>query len=325
MFTRKIFNTILLIAALVTPIITNAQTPVELHINHKLSNNSFAFNQAAQNDLGNDFNVTRLEYYISNISIKHDGGMVTNVPNHYILANGSQDVTDALGSYNITSVESISFHIGVDNPVNHADPSLQPSGHPLAPKSPSMHWGWASGYRFVAIEGKSGASLAQTYEIHALGDQHYFQTTVSATGVMKSGKLIIALNADYTQALKGINISSGLIAHGDGADEAKLLGNFRDNVFSAGSPVSVGNINTKNTAIRIYPNPSVNGVASIMFDNAQEQAVVTVTDVQGRVVLYESKPTEKQVVHVRLQSQGLYFVKVQFADGYHATGKLQIQ
>ncbi len=325
MFTKNIYNTILLVAVIFTPVFAIAQTPVELHINHKLSGNSFAFSQAAQNDLGHDFNVTRLEYYISKISIKHDGGMVTNVPSHYILANGSQDVTDALGSHNITSVESVSFHIGVDNPVNHADPSLQPSGHPLAPKSPSMHWGWASGYRFVAIEGKSGTSLAQTYEIHALGDQHYFETTVPATGVIKSGKLIIALNADYTQALKGISMSSGLIAHGDGADEAKLLGNFRDNVFSAGSPVSVSNINTENTAIRIYPNPSVNGEASIMFDNAQEQAVVTVTDVQGRVVLYESKPAEKQVVQVRLQSQGLYFVKVQFADGYHATGKLLIQ
>ncbi len=325
MFTRRIYNVILLIAAFVAPILTNAQTPVELHINHKLSGNSFAFSQAAQNDLGNNFNVTRLEYYISRISIKHDGGMVTNVPNHYILVNGSQNVTDALGSYNITTVESVSFHIGVDTPINHADPTLQPSGHPLAPKSPSMHWGWASGYRFVAIEGKSGASLGQTYEIHALGDQHYFQTTVSATGVMKSGKLIIALNADYTQALKGINISSGLIAHGDGTDEAKLLGNFRDNVFSAGSPVSVSNINTENAAIRIYPNPSVNGVVSIMFDKVHEEAAVTVTDVQGRVVLYESKPAEKQVVQVRLQSQGLYFVKVQYADGYHASGKLLIQ
>jgi hypothetical protein len=325
MFTRKIYNTILLIAAFVTPIITNAQTPVELHISHKLSSNSFAFSQAAQNDLGNDFNVTRLEYYISKISIKHDGGMVTNVPNHYILANGSQNVTDALGSYSITSVESISFHIGIDTPVNHADPSLQPSGHPLAPKSPSMHWGWTAGYRFVAIEGMSGTSLAQTYEIHALGDQHYFETTVPATGVIKSGKLIIALNADYTQALKGINISSGLIAHGDGVDEAKLLGNFRDNVFSTGFPVSVSNVMTKNTTIKIYPNPSVDGVASILFDNVQEEAEITVTDVQGRVVLHKSKPAGMQNVQIKLQSPGLYFVKGQFPDGYQAIHKLLIQ
>ena len=42
-----------------------AQTNINLKINHLLKDKSFAFNQTAQNDLNNNFNVKRLEYYIS--------------------------------------------------------------------------------------------------------------------------------------------------------------------------------------------------------------------------------------------------------------------
>lgn len=313
---------VFLFAAFLTVNAAIAQTPVQLQINHKLSGGNFSFSQASQNDLGNDFNVTRLEYYISKISIKHDGGMTTPVPNHYILANGGQAVIDDLGSFNITNVESISFHIGVDTPVNHADPSLQPSGHPLAPKSPSMHWGWTSGYRFVAMEGKSGSSLNQTYEIHALGDQHYFETTIPATGVMKSGKLVIALNADYTMAIKGINLSSGLIAHGDGTDEAKLLANFRDNVFSAGGTVSIANSNENKSSFSIYPNPSTNGQATMKFEQGSGNADIAVTDISGKTILVTNKTEGNSTVQLKLNKPGLYFVHTKFANGYSAVNKL---
>lgn len=311
-----------LFAACFTFNTAHAQTPVQLHVNHQLGGGNFSFSQAAQNDLGNNFNVTRLEYYISKISIKHDGGMTTPVPNHYILANGGQAVVDDLGSFNITNVESISFHIGVDTPVNHADPSLHPTGHPLAPKSPSMHWGWTAGYRFVAIEGKSGASLNQTYEIHALGDQHYFETTVPATGVMKNGKLVIAIKADYTMAIKGINVSSGLIAHGDGVDEAKLLANFRDNVFSAGVPVSIANSNESKSMFSIYPNPSANGLATMRFEQGASKADIIVTDISGKTILAASKNESSSALQLKLDKPGMYFVHTKFADGYSAVNKL---
>ncbi|MCB9045222.1 MAG: T9SS type A sorting domain-containing protein [Chitinophagales bacterium] len=299
-----------------------AQTQVELHITHKLSGGTFAFNNSTKNNLGNDFNVTRIEYYISKIQIKHDGGMTTDVANHYILANGSQDVTDALGSFNITNVEEISFYIGVDTPINHADPSLQ-SG-PLAPKSPSMHWGWASGYRFVAMEGKSGSGMNQTYEIHALGDQNYMKTSITTTGVMKGGKIIIALNADYTNALKGIDVSAGLIAHGDGADEVKLLNNFNTGVFSPGFPVSVNNVAAVGEEVSIYPNPSYNHNVSFAFNNLQSTADVLITDIQGRTVQQLHVAAGTDVVNVQLQNSGLYFVKVLSADGSTINRKVHI-
>lgn len=302
-----------------------AQTPVELQIRHKLGSSDFAFSTATTNNLGNNFNVTRIEYYISKISIKHDGGTVTNIPNHYILANGSANVADALGSFPITSVEAITFYIGVDTPVNNADPSLQPAGHPLEPKTPSMHWGWSSGYRFVAMEGMAGSSLGQVYEVHALGNNLYDKATVNVSGTMVGSKLVIALNADYTQALRGINVSSGLIAHGSGSDEAAVLSNFKNHVFSAGTPVSINGVASTNNTLVVFPNPSQNGSTTLTFGNALQTGMITITDLQGRVVLTTEKKAGATNVSVNLKQTGLYFVKAQMADGSIANSKLVIE
>jgi hypothetical protein len=265
------------------------------------------------------------EVIASKISIKHDGGTVTNIPNHYILANGSANVADALGSFPITSVEAITFYIGVDTPVNNADPSLQPAGHPLEPKTPSMHWGWSSGYRFVAMEGMAGRSLGQVYEVHALGNNLYDKATVNVSGTMVGSKLVIALNADYTQALRGINVSSGLIAHGSGSDEAAVLSNFKNHVFSAGTPVSINGVASTNNTLVVFPNPSQNGSTTLSFGNALQTGMITITDLQGRVVLTTEKKAGATNVSVNLKQTGLYFVKAQMADGSIANSKLVIE
>jgi hypothetical protein len=134
----------------------HAQKNVTLIINHKLGANNFAFNTTAQNDLMQNFQITRVDYYISGIKIIHDGGQITPVQD-YILVKGSYSVSEPLGSMNVTNVEGIKFSIGVDSPANNEDPALKLG--PLAFQTPSMHWGWGAGYRFVALEGKVGNTL----------------------------------------------------------------------------------------------------------------------------------------------------------------------
>jgi len=69
-------------------------------------------------DLGHQFKLTRLEYYISGISITHDGGMETKVSDTYILAKANQTNSVLLGNLDVTNIESINFSIGVDQPPN---------------------------------------------------------------------------------------------------------------------------------------------------------------------------------------------------------------
>lgn len=216
----------------------NAQVNTELRIYHMLGTQAFQMSTTAQNNLGEDFQVDRLQYYMSNFSIVHDGGVETTVSSDTIALMNAADgafSTVELGNHSITNVEGVKFHIGVPQPTNNENPALYGPDHPLAPQSPSMHWGWASGYRFLAYEGKGGMNFSQTFQMHGLGNNNYFQTSVTATGQMVNGTLVIALDADYIRGVENINVGNGVIAHGVDQEDLTALENFRDYVFSASS------------------------------------------------------------------------------------------
>jgi hypothetical protein len=307
----KIKLTILSMALLFT-LNAMAQKNVYLSIRHLLGTSSFAYNQAASNDQGNNFSITRVEYYLSQFTILHDGGMETSVPSGtYILAKGNANVIVNLGNFNVTNVEGIKFHIGVEAPTNNADPAQWTAPHPLAPQSPSMHWGWASGYRFVALEGKAGANLSTTFEMHGLGNANYFVQTVTTPGFVDGNNIYINLDANYVEAVRGINLAAGPIAHGvDGAD-LDVLKNFRDHVFTGGPGFAAG-ISTQLNAndLLLYPNPS-NGQIQVLIPSFNAQKLnVRLLDVQGRMV-QEFQVNNNNAFQLSVDVKGVYTLQIQ--------------
>lgn len=281
---KKLLTTFSLLAIF---LITQAQTNVYLKINHKLGGNNFAYNQTATNNGGiggsNQYQLTRLEYYLGNITLTHDSGTTTIVPNKWLLINGTDTTNELLGNFNITNLQSISFGIGVESLVNHNDPNLYASTHPLAPKSPSMHWGWSAGYRFVALEGKVGTNFSQIFQIHALGDRNYRTQTHNITGYMQNGNLIIELDADYNEALNNITVNSNLLYHGEMGEAITTLANFQTAVFTQ---TTVGLRELRNDLIRfgISPNPST-GEIKLSLDNSYTNLSYKVMDMVGREVM----------------------------------------
>lgn len=302
--------------------IVKAQKNVTLHIIHKLGSSAFALNQTAQNNLSQDFKISRVDYYISGIKIIHDGGMELSLPDKYILAKGSAYVTEALGSLNVTNVEGIKFSIGVEAPTNNADPSLHPEDHPLAPQVPSMHWGWAAGYRFVALEGTAGSN-ATIFEMHGMGNSNYFTQTVMVAGENSGNNVDIFLDADYTQALKDINVAAGPIDHGVDATDLKVLENFRDNVFKAGSrPTSVKNQYTAADFAKIYPNPVHNQLTIDLLAQNNLANSVQVMDLLGKVHLTTALPVQRNVIDLSALARGTYILK--FYEGKNNMGSQKI-
>jgi len=59
----------------------------------------------------------------------------------------------------------IRFYLGPDSLTNHSDPTLWAAGHPLNPNVNGLHWGWAGGYIFCALEGTYGNST-ETFLYH---------------------------------------------------------------------------------------------------------------------------------------------------------------
>lgn len=289
-----------------------AQKDVKFHINHLLDGSPFAFNTAAQNSMGHDFDVSRLEYYISEIEITHDTGQVTKIENFWLLIDASQQTLVDLGNLNIDQVEAISFHVGVDEFNNHQDPSQYPSTHPLGPKAPSMHWGWAAGYRFVAIEGKSGANLAYDFQLHGLGDNNYFKTTITTPKLTPfANGVVIGLDAEYTGILQGINLSSGVIEHGEYREARQALLNFQNHVFTGQVTNTAIDDDLTQQSFQLYPNPASMGESVLSLNEvATDNFSIIVNDLIGRKILQTSLAIGQKEVRIPVSEPGIFIVNL---------------
>lgn len=284
------------------------QMDVSLQIHHKLGTEPFMLDATAENNLGDAFQATRLEYYISQFSIIHDGGTVTDVSLDVIdLVNPGEETETIipLGNFDVTDVESIRFYIGVQTPENNEDPTLWPEDHPLAPKSPSMHWGWAAGYRFIAYEGMAGDGFAQIFQMHGLGNSNYFRTEVDVETEMVDGVLMLNITGDYTEGLRDIELSGGVISHGEAGAAKQTLENWRDYVFENNT---AGIDNTDRIDFHVFPNPASNELVNVQFDNTDQVERIEVMNQLGQVILREN------VIGTNLQLEipdaGVYFINV---------------
>lgn len=298
-----------------------AQNDVQLNIHHKLGEVIFLINDGAKNNMDHTFNTSRLEYYISGISIIHDGGLETPIDGKYILVDASQDTEVALGNFDITEVEAIHFHIGVDEDANHSDPASYPAAHPLAPQFPSMHWGWAAGYRFLAFEGMGGPAYNQLIQLHGLGDDNYFKTEIPLTASAAGGLIEINLDADYTRALEDIAVNAGVIVHGETLEAKQALENFRDYVFSPSGDISSAIDISEITRFEVYPNPTFNTEAEILLTTTKDHRYdLSVTNILGRQIQSIREVSSQSNIQINLPGAGLYFVNL-IKDGQPVLSK----
>lgn len=297
------------------------QQNVRLQIEHQLNGNPFTTSYVAQNDLGDDFKTTRLQYYIAEIVLVHDGGQFTPVTNTWFLVDATQAFDESLGSFPISNLEAIRFAIGVEQPTNNQDPASYPSAHPLAPKNPSMHWGWQAGYRFVCMEGTSGTGTSQVYEIHALGNNNYITQQINTVGMMQTNDLIVSLSADYAKAVEGIDLSNGLIRHGTSLESADLLDNFSLHVFTShdgnGSNLSQEEIELF-AQPTVYPNPSLGEFNISLYGEWNYQLI----DLMGREILSGNHLGQNGVLTINVNEAGVYLLRLTNSAGKSLTQKL---
>ncbi len=299
------------------------QNNVYLTITHTLGTSSFSLNNVITNNLGQSVKITRVDYYISSIKIIYNGGQELTVPNKYILVKGNSNVVESLGSFSITNIEGVKFSIGVESPTNNADITLLPTTHPLSFQNPSMHWGWSSGYIFLALEGGAGNNYTTTVQQHGTGNLNYFSQSKTVTPIVNSSGTYINLKADYIEAYKNINVNNGPIDHGVGKTDLTALQNFRDFVFSATnvipqtSPISaiVDNHFYLNN-IELYPNPS-NGLINIRFNAlSTEITSLEIFDMTGQKVKHIDWNIFQNTL--KIDTKGVFFI--QFKNQHQVLG-----
>jgi len=302
-----------------------AQNQINMVIHHQMNGEALEFNTVTDNNLGQSFFLDRMQYYVSGFSVIHDGGTETVFEDIYALITAGSEATTTvdLGLHDINTIEKVLFHIGVDEPKNHLDPTAYPADHPLAPKVPSMHWGWAGGYRFIALEGLSGPDTNQELQMHCIGDNNYQLVEVELTSEAENNVVAIEIAADYANALRDIVIKDGLIQHGDLNEIVTLVANFGTHVFTDlnASPSKIDL--TWDVEWNVFPNPSTSNVVFIETEGLQSEATITVYDVAGKIVW--EQVVQKSRTEITGLNQGQYFVQLSNTNsGANSVKKLNV-
>lgn len=124
--------------------------------------NLYLNTQTYFNTSGEEYSVTMLQYFISNISLAKEDGTVYVVPqdsSYFLIKEGDAALAKANVRVPAGDYSTLSFVIGVDSLRNTMDLSkrtgvLDPAGG----MNDGMYWGWNSGYIFLKMEGLSAAA-----------------------------------------------------------------------------------------------------------------------------------------------------------------------
>lgn len=313
-------NIIFILGFVLSANILGAQSKaVVLQIEHRVGTDTSAVGIEGVNNLGNSFKLNRIQYYVDEIILIHDGGSI-DTADALTLVDGFNVTSINLGMFTLDSLESLRFAVGVNASLNHLDPTTYNPSHPLAPKSPSMHWGWTSGYRFIAAEGLSGSAFSQIFEFHGLGDGNYAHLTLPTSGTpVGSDTLIINITADYNELFRGINLGSGPISHGETGGAAQTLHNMNNYVFTSSEGNAAMSLTENTSVTAIYPNPS-NGIFTIESSKAGNYEIL---DVLGRKII-EGNLSEGRT-EVNLTARGMFLLRMRFLDRTATVQKIHVR
>ncbi len=298
---------------------------VGLVINPLMNGSPLTLNSVVTANNGQYFFSPRLlRYYISNITIIHDGGQRTPASRMYLLVDVKNQPRYTIGTFNISRIDSIEFHIGVDYMANHSDPALQAPGHPLALQNPSMHWGWSAGYRFITYEGSAGSTsttATSDVQLHSVSDALYRRVVVAVTSTSTGIGVDMVLNAEYGNLLNNIDASVGMILHGNDVETVTMTNNMATSVFSSATPLSVESDLSNAGVLSISPNPSSDVVT---IASSSQGAHVTVFDAVGRAVTAAQLLSGQSTISVANLPVGTYTVVVDAHNGQISRAPLAI-
>jgi len=152
-------------------------------------------NAAAQ-----EVSITRLDFLLSDFALHRSGGTWLQTTNWQACIKLGENLSNAMvdglppGNY-----DRIRFHVGLTPALNHSDPALYPPGHPLNPILNGLHWGWAGGYVFFALEGlwRDGRGQWRGYSYHLGNDPQLMTVELPVALELGADKsLVLTLDLD---------------------------------------------------------------------------------------------------------------------------------
>lgn len=255
---------ILAVLFIITGILSAAE--VNLIIDYNIDGVPFEYDKEYVNADGIKYKITRFEYYMCEFKLDD-----TVLEGTYVLANAAY-TKHTLGNLDIEQVNKFGVSFGVAEEDNIGkDPNRFGMFHPLAPKNPSMHWGWSAGYRFWAIEGRADpdgdGEYDKSFQFHILGDEA-FRSVVLEVGAQankgvvkvgtqsKDGVIDIKMDFDIQKLLAPVDMTKFGIYHefyNNSQEVRDVIDNFTESeVVTSEIQTTVAMLNS----IAISPNPT---------------------------------------------------------------------
>ena len=305
----RFFTVVLMVFYIIS---ANSQKEIVLRLSHALNDSSFKYNQIFEVD-GNKNYYTRLQYYLSGFELEHDAGQSTLLNNVYVLASGHIS-NYYLGNFNISSLESISFDVGVDQIANSGNTTNYSAKHPLGPKSPPMDWGWPSGYFFVVTNGFTDTdndNIPETnFELHALGDMMLSPIDpIYLSGTNLNDTIYIDLIVNTERFISGIDLSSVGADHSSSADNLTMCNNSSTmNIFEPGYIDGTSLKENNVSSDYIFLDYTLSFAPTIHYHFESNNKVnLQITDINGKIHINEKN----------LVSQGSFFPLKELATGIY--------
>jgi cytochrome c peroxidase len=184
---------------------------------------------------GETFSVTRLAWLASDFTfVTQDGQTIPRPALHTFIDTSGGNIS--IADLPALKLKSVSFHLGPDEKMNHADPAGFAANHPLNPNRNRLHWDWQGGYIFLAMEGHwraPGDKLPAGYAWHFARDPNRTRITLPLeVDLRNEARATIALDA--TKIADGLSFArDGATTHSAEGDQvavrikANLSGAFR--------------------------------------------------------------------------------------------------
>ena len=163
---------------------------------------------------GQTVRLTRFAAIVSGVTLaRADGGTVQLDGQYGFLDAEAGRMALTLRNVPVGDYHGLEFQLGLPPAVNHGDPGQWPARHSLNPIVNALHWGWAGGYVFAAIEGHWRPTAADTvndergFSYHLATDARVMRVGFVAL-VKVAGPTTVSLAFDLGKAVGGHVLAS---------------------------------------------------------------------------------------------------------------------
>jgi hypothetical protein len=298
------------------PFLGFSQKNVFLRLTPVFNSQSFQTQTVYTGNNGQDVFLDHFKYYLADITLVHDGGQVLNLDETVYLIDEA-NYTIYLGAHPVSNIEQVNFMVGVPKRFNTQagalaqDISSYDASNALSFQSPSMYWGWTSGYMHMIAGGKADGNndnVPESYfELHNLGNNN--QKMVTTTNVIQTNTTVNQIDLNFEchidRWLNGINLATLGVLHGETGLNLTAMQNVNTQVVFD-QPATAGVSIVNQAAVQLS---SQQGAIQCAWVGQASETEIVLLDQSGRQIRKQTLGNSAgQFTWISL-NPGMYFIQ----------------